>query len=308
MSHVTIAASANAFTQLFNAVRNNFSVPASDNGSFGPFTWSYSIKIHLENGSIQLNNDGTVEITNLDVVFDTLQFSLCFDFPGFCVGGFCIVPDPWNGCLVGLPQICIGGPVCLPLDLSGLVSKITDVKASLLAKYFVDPGRLASWTDLDAEVNGKPNQWQIYIDPTLVLVDPIDLPATIENIFDNAVNKIIDDFINNVTGGLPPGIKEAIAALLNAARSVLIDLVNTALEIGGSITDFIQNLLDNIFNLLGFIETAVADYFASQYPIWHFEDPYPMLTGGPLIPVKIPIRNLTATVNTQEMVVLADVG
>ena len=57
------------------------------------------------------------------------------------------------------------------------------------------------------------------------------------------------------------------------------------------------------------IETAVADYLASKYPIYQFEDPYPILPqNGLLIPVKIPLRNLTATVNTNEMIVLADVG
>jgi len=42
---------------------------------------------------------------------------------------------------VGIPKICIGGPICVPIDLSGLVSEITDVRASLLAKYYIDPAR-----------------------------------------------------------------------------------------------------------------------------------------------------------------------
>ena len=54
MNHVTIAASEKAFEQLFKAVRNNFSISKSDSGNFGPFSASYSIKLHLDGGSIQL--------------------------------------------------------------------------------------------------------------------------------------------------------------------------------------------------------------------------------------------------------------
>jgi hypothetical protein len=65
------------------------------------------------------------------------------------------------------------------------------------------------------------------------------------------------------------------------------------------------------FDLLGDLETAIADYFASKYPIWPFEDPYPVSDGGSglnPIPIKIPIRNLTASIDSNEMVVRADVG
>ena len=40
--------------------------------------------------------------------------------------------------------------------LFGLVTEINEIRARLDARYFVDPGRLATWSDLDAEFNGKP--------------------------------------------------------------------------------------------------------------------------------------------------------
>ncbi len=302
MSHVTIAASEKAFEQLFKAVRDNFTVSKSDSGNFGPFSASYSIKLHLDGGSIQLNNDGTIEIKTVDVVFDILKVQICFDLPGFCIGGWCIVPDPWNGCLVSVPGFCIGGPICIPLDLSGLVSEINDIKAHLNPKYFVDPARLPTWSDLDAEFAGKPNKWQIYIDPDWVSVDPIDIPATIGNIVENVLKDAINDLFPS---WLPGWAKDLIWAFLGP----LLDLVKSILGFLDNFEDFLQDLLGNTFDILGFIETAVADYFANKYPIYEFEDPYPLLPqSGPLIPVKIPLRNLTATVNTNEMIVLADVG
>jgi hypothetical protein len=302
MSHLTIAASEKAFVQLFNALRDNFTFSKSDSGTFGPFSASYSIAIHLEGGTVQLNNDNTIEIKVVDVVFDTLTLTVCFNLPGFCIPGFCIIPDPWDGCLVGWDGICIGGPICIPLNLSGLVSEISVIQARLLAKYFIDPGRLPAWSDLDAEFNGKPNKWQIFIDPVFISVDPIDIPATVSNIIENFIEDAIEDM-------LPDWLPGWAVDLVFAALGPILDIVKTALGIVDDLEDFIQDLLGSNFDLLGIIETAVADYFASKNPIYEFEDPYPMLpASGGLIPVKIPIRNLTAVVNTDEMVVQADVG
>lgn len=302
MNQITLAASANAFEQLFKVMRDNFNFAKSDSGTFGPFSASYSVKLHLAGGTLQLNDDGTIQIQDVDIVFDTLKVEVCFDLPGFCIGGWCIVPDPWNGCLVSVPGFCIGGPICAPLDLSGLVSEISDIKASLKAKYFVDPGRLVTWTDLDAEFNNKSNKWQIFIDPAWVNVEPIDIPDTVENLIEN----IIKDAVNNLfPSWLPDWAKNLIWDFLGP----ILDLVKGILGIVGSIADFIQNLLDNSFNLLALIETAVADYLANKYPIYEFEDPYPVLpSSGGLIPVKIPIRDLTSTVNSKEMIVVANVG
>src|SRR5260370_25904420 len=157
MSHITIAASANAFGQLFKAVRDHFTFAKSDSRTFGPFSASYSVALHLAGGTIQLNEDNTIEVQDMDIVFDTLKLTLCFNLPGFCIPSFCIVPDPWNGCLVGFPGFCIGGPICAPLDLSGFVFELSDVKANLLAKYFVDSARDPSLSDLNTRFNANSN-------------------------------------------------------------------------------------------------------------------------------------------------------
>jgi len=88
----------------------------------------------------------------------------------------------------------------------------------------------------------------------------------------------------------------------------VVDIVKAVLDVFDSVEDFLQDLIGEQLDLLGQIETAVADYFANKNPIWKFEDPYPILTGGPLIPVKIPLRNLKADVNSKEMIVTGDIG
>lgn len=302
MSHITIAASARAFKALFNEVEKNFSFSKSDSASFGPFSASYSVGVKLSGGNLTLNTDNTMELQDVDIIFNPLDFKLCLDLPGFCIPSFCIVPDPWNGCLVGFPGFCIGGPVCVDLNLSGLTSQITDLKASLLPKYYVDPARQPGWTDLDAELNGHSNQWQIYIDPVWVNISPIDVPATIDNILTNA----IENAINNLFPSWLPGWA---VDIIMAFLGPLTDLIAGLLGITTSIAEWLSNLLGNVFGLLGILETAIADYFASKYPLFPFEDPFPILqAAGGLIPVKIPIRNLTASINSSEMIVRADVG
>lgn len=301
MSHITVAASANAFVQLFNKIRDKLKLSKSDSASFGPFSASYSVAMHLEGGTVQLNANDTVEVKHLKIVWDTLKVQVCFNLPGFCIGGWCIIPDPWNGCLVGVPKICIGGPICVPVDLSGLVSEVNDLKANLKAVHFVDPARPSGVTDLDAELAGHSNKWRIFLNPVFVHVDPIDIPATIAN--------VIEDIVKNAIESMFPVLPGFIVDALLAAIGPILDLFKGLLGIVGDINDWLTDLLMNGFDLLGFIETAITDYFASQTPIYEFEDPYPILDATPaLIPVKIPIRNLASHVNSKEMTVTADVG
>jgi hypothetical protein len=301
MSHITIAASSNAFVQLFNKLRDGFSFAQSDSKSFGPFSASYSVALHLEGGTLTLNDDDTIDVKHLKLVWDTLSVQVCFNLPGFCIGGWCIIPDPWNGCLVGVPKVCIGGPICVPLDLSGLVSEVNQLKARLKAVYVIDPARTASETDLDAEFAGHPNKWRIFVDPVFLHVDPVDLPATVANLIENIVREAIEAMFPVVPGFI-------VDALLAAIGPVL-DLVKGLLGIVGDVEDWLSDLLMSGFDLLGLLETSLADFFAARNAIYEFEDPYPVLDGTPLlIPVKIPIRNLESHVNSKEMTVTADVG
>jgi hypothetical protein len=300
MSDLTVAASASTFAEMFYLLRDNFTYKTHGGGAFGPFTATYVVALHLENGTIQLNDDGTIEIDDLDVVWDTLTVEVCFSFPGFTIPGFCIIPDPWDGCLFGIPDIHIGGPICIPLDLSGIVSKISTVRAHLETKYFVDPARTAGLTDLQAEFAGTPNKWQVFIAPDFIDVEPIDIPASLGNLFEN----LVEDAIRNLLPGwLPDWAKDVLLALL----SPVVDIIKAVFDVFDSIEDFLKNLLGEQLDLFGQVETAFAQYFASQYPL-EFEDPYPILTDAPLIPVKIPLRNLEVGINSKEMIITGDIG
>ena len=103
---------------------------------------------------------------------------------------------------------------------------------------------------------------------------------------------------------LPGSLKDLLMALLQP----VVDIVQAIMGVFDSAEDFLQDLLGEKLDFLGLIETAVADYFANEYPIWQPEDPFAILTDGPLIPVKIPLRNLKADVNSKEMIITGDIG
>lgn len=301
MSDLILAVSAKAATQLFNQVRNTFTFSKSGSGSWGPFSASYSIALHLSGGTFTLNNNNTVEIQNLEIVWDTLSAQVCFNLPQVCVGGWCIVPTPW-GCAVRLPKLCTPGSLCIGPDLIGIVdSKVEEIDAGVVTKYFVSPQRTPGQSDLDAEFAGYSNQWQIYLNPTYVLVDPIDFGPTIDNIIEQALN----DALASALSFLPSWAVDLIMDILGPVLQLIAD----AIGIVGDIGEWFQSLFNNLFGIPALIETAIAQYFANEYPIWSFEDPYPILpSSGGLIPVKIPIRNLQLTIDSAEMVAQANIG
>ena len=81
MPHLRVAASEAAFKKLFDKVVEKFVLEKADSKDLGPFTAGYDIKIHLENGSVDLRPDGTVQVKELDIKWDRLNLSLGIDIP-----------------------------------------------------------------------------------------------------------------------------------------------------------------------------------------------------------------------------------
>lgn len=303
MSHITVATSENAFEKLFGALRDSFTFSDSNSDSFGPFSASYSVAMHLEDGDVDLQNGNKVSIKELDIKWDTLQAGVGFDIPEMCVGGWCIVPTPW-GCALHFPKICVfsaNPDIGINLDLSGVITSEISAVASPVVKYRIDPGRTPSMTDIDAEYSGVPNMWQVYIDPDTVDIDLFDMSDIVGDLLENAVKSAIDGLL----WFLPDFAKDLIWAILGP----VIDLIRAILDLPDDIAEWFSNLLGVSLGLFNAITTFIADYFAKKHPIYEFEDPYPILpASGILIPVKIPIKGLTVKVNDVEMVLNANVG
>jgi len=314
MAHLTIAASEKVFTGLFEAVRDNFLLESSDSRDFGPFTASYYLKAHLEDGSVDLRADNTVQIKELDIKWDKLDLTLGIDIPEICVGGFCIIPNPFGGCILRAPRVCIFSDdpdISLTLPLGGLITSEISVTASLLLKYAINPDRPPGMNDWDAQ-DADPslaNHWQLFIDPQFIDVDIFDIADMVGDLLKNAVDAAVD----NLLGFLPGWARDLVKAIIGSA----IDLVRAILDIGDDIQEWISDLLNVSFGILDFILQLIADYLANKSPIQLIEDPYPILPaadnpnpGAPakIVPVKIPIRDLTVYNDDKEMVLQGNVG
>jgi hypothetical protein len=312
MPHLTVAANEKAFITLFNAIRDEFVFEDSGSASLGGLTASYHIKFHLANGSVDLRSDNTVQVKELDIKWDILDLSLAFDIPEQCFGGFCIIPTPF-GCALEFPEVCLfsdNPDISVTLPLGGITSEAS-LTGSLVTKYFVNPDRPAGMNAWDAQDATPPlyNKWQIFLVPEFVDVDPIDVADTVGDLLEAAVNAVVDDLLSF----LPDFIKDLIKAALGSA----IDILRLVLDIPDDIQEFIENLLNVSLGLVNIVAQVIIDYLAKDNPLAELEDPFPILdqtenpNGAPppsLVPVKIPIRDLTVSNNDVEMVLQANVG
>ncbi len=304
MAHINLAASEKAFKGLFENLRDSLAVSTSDSGSFGPFTASYSAGIRLEGGSIDLKDSpDEVHISELDVVIDPLTLTLGIDLPEICVGGWCIIPSPFGGCWVRLPEICIfsaNPDITIPLDLSGIITSEISGAFDIDASYFTNPAH-AGMSDHQAFFSGNQHEWQFFLDPIWIDFDLIDISDTVGNILDSAIEFAIDGLL----GWLPGWVRDALSWLLGG----IVDVVRGLLDIVDDIDEWLSDLLGVSFGLFDFILTWVADELAKNFPIFKFEDPYPILAPAPgQIPVLVPVLNVDVDIDETELIISGDIG
>ncbi|MGC1511090.1 hypothetical protein [Ketobacter sp.] len=304
MAHLTVASSENAVIKLFEGIRDNFSVDQSDSADFGPFTAGYEVAFHLEGGDVDLQSDNSIVVSELDIKWDKLRVFAGIDIPELCIGGFCIIPNPFGGCLVRAPRICIfddDPDIGIDLNLNGLLTSEISLAAKPVLKYYVNPARPPAMNWLDAEDAGLANHWQLFIDPEWVDIDVFDWSDIVGDLLEDALDNAIDGLLFF----LPGWAKDLIRAILGP----VIDLVRAILDIGDDIDEWLSDLLGVSLGLFDLILTLVADHFAKQYPLLEIEDPFPVIPyQAGLIPVKLPIETLAVTITDDEMILTADVG
>jgi hypothetical protein len=155
--------------------------------------------------------------------------------------------------------------------------------------------------DIRYSTASTPHEWQIFLDPESIQIDPIDFADSAGDILENALKSAVEGLF----GWLPGWAKDILFGIIGGVT----DLIRDILDIGDDFREWLGDLLNTSFDVLSFVASFLADYFANQHPIYEIEDPYPMLpASGGLIPVRIPVRDLSAVVNDVEMVVQANVG
>lgn len=285
---VTAAISEKAFVKVFDAVVKGFKFKLNGTGSFGPFSVTYAVEAHLAGGTIDLRNNGSVLISELDIKWDTLSLDIGFDIPKVCTPGFCLIGIPFDGCAVYIDPQCIfedNPDFHIPINLGGLLT--SEVTVTAIPKVFYGVG------------SGVPNRWQIAMVPTLPIdLDIIDIADTAGDLFHNLIVNAID----NLMSGFPQWAKDLVDWVLGGVE----DIIRTVLDIPDDIGEWLLDMIGNLGIFQALID-ALSEYIAIT--LFEVEDPCTILPAdGPLIPVKLPIEFLGITVNTSEMVVEGDVG
>ena len=323
MAHLTVAASEPAFKTMFDLLVKSIGWEKSDSASFGPFTAGYHIKGQLDGRSVDLRADNTIQIKELDIKWDILEVSLGLNIPKLCVGGGCI-NMPWPIPDICLPEVCVFSDdpdVSISLDLASFVAQEVSFTASLVARYYDAslPAPIIDPCDMLRDVLSNAglieplpthNQWHIFIDPQTVDIDLFDFPDIVGDLVENALT---DAIVAIIPGGW---VRDLILALIGGVA----DLIRFILDIPDEIDEWLSDLFNVSFGLFDFLVTLVLDVFGHCVPIQRIDDPFTILEeevstsvrldGTPvtLVPVKVPIRNLSVLVNDLEMIVQADAG
>lgn len=308
MADLNLAISERVAQRLFERVRDEIAVSHSDSGDFGPFSVSYEVGARLENGSIEFQSNGTVLIKELDIVYDPLKLTFGIDIPTVTVGGFCIIPNPFGGCILRAPRVRFfsGDPdISIPIDLGGVITTEVSASCSAELRYFNNPANagMSPWV---ADATDNANEWQLFLEPGYIDIDFIDIADTVGNLIDALVDAAVDGLL----GFLPGWARDLVKAILGGFT----DLIRAILDIGDDIEEWLSNLLGVSFGLFDFIAHMVLEYFTDRYSVFQFKDPFPMLpaTAGPggssLVPVLVPVLQPAVTVDDDELVISASVG
>lgn len=297
------AISANAFERIFTAVVKEFRFLKSGTDNYGSFSVNYDVVAHLEGGSVEMKDDGTIVIKELNVKWDKFKLNIGIDIPEFYVGGgeVCVMP-PYPSCnvpIVGCKK-CVTLPsysffsdspdITVPVDLSGLITSELVFNARLETFYGIG--------------SGTPNRWQIAFVPTL----PSDLYITniadsVGDLFKSRVRRAIDDLLSSSKA--PESAIKRISEILGGIDNIIRNIINIPDDIGKWFIDMIQHigivrsLLNDLYDYLTFKILAAFE----------IEDPFQVLKPDSImIPVKIPIEFIRVSVNSHEITIEGDVG
>lgn len=292
---LTVAISETTFNKIYGALLEGFKFTASSPGSgSGIFSVGYTVSAHLDNGMVDLRDNGSILISELDVKWDTLQLNIGIDIPTQTIGGFCLVPNPFGGCLIRAPSIDIfeaKPDIFLPINLGGLIT--SEITLSAIPKIFYGVGL------------GIPDRWQLTLVPTLPIdLDIIDIADSVGDLFHNLIVNAIVSLLSSL--GLPDWAISFIDTVLGGIEGI----IRNILDIGDDLGEFVMSLISDADIFQDFIDT-MAQFIALT--ILELKDPLEVLEGNsaiPLIPVKLPIEFLDVRINSNgnELILEGDVG
>jgi hypothetical protein len=337
MPNVTIAASVAALNTTLGdlAAKINAMPPFSKTGTIGPLSASFKLGFVVSNlaNAISLTANG-VNINNLEITYNPLVLTLSIALPTIEIGGEKI----FGITLPGITIIPPGSSIDVPVDLSGIFAgsytgefAITPTKQVLNAKGSLTTHQAHLTQDTTDEIlddfeqivsskipflpsatvksianifvpyvkGNLADKWLFHLNVVTSDLQLIDVGDTTIDILDK-----ITDFILSALH-FPSWLKGVVEKLLQP----VFNLIGQALDIGNDITIWLSNLFQTSFGLFNVLETFLANVIFAMWPVFKFEDPYPMIedTSG-LIAVLVPVENVSVAISApREVVISADI-
>jgi hypothetical protein len=307
MADLTIAVSEAVCAKTLEVVVANFGFDVSDQADFGAFRVGYDGRLVLKGGSLELRDDGTIRLRELDARWDKLDFSLAVKLPEISFGGG-LVEVPLGSILVpGTGVFSSGKTVTFTVHLAPFVKHELSLVGSPLIQHFrpgVTPiGKHCQDLHTALDIDDTKQQWRVFCDPQTIDFDLFDFADTVGDLFEEAFTGALD-------AALPRGL---LHDLILAGIGSIADLLRTLLDIPDDISEWLSDLFNVSLGVFNLILQFVADFFGKCISFFQLDDPYPMFPktvekGVELPDVTVPLEHLTATVSDVELVVTADIG
>lgn len=305
---LTIAVSEDSFAETFAAFRDTFEFTATDTVEEEALTAGYEVDIELRDGSVDLRSPDEIRVEELEVFFRTLRAFAGVDIEPVPIGGFCIIPRAFrDGCAVRAPskRLFTDDPdIGIELDLGDFLTSEATFTARPTVEYAENHPPSVSYLDAQEASPPTVNEWEMHVDPDEVDVDLIDVADT--DAVERLVEGAIADEIDRILRPVPPILREIAERLLRP----VIDLFREVIGLVDDIQEWLSDLLGVTLGLFNTIAEAVADLLLTE-PLFTIEDPYPVIdapASSPLIPVKVPITDLSVSVSDTELVVTSEIG
>ncbi|HEY5159575.1 MAG TPA: hypothetical protein VII83_00760 [Gaiellaceae bacterium] len=310
MTDFTVAVSSDVVEEAFADIVEDFSADFGGDSGSGVVQLHYEVAFHFRNDTavkprITLNDDNTLSVSNLKVLWDKLDVTIGIDLPTWTIGGFCIIPDLVHkgGCNLRAPTVTLFGAnpdiTLPPLKLDGFINSEITINTSVATAHVTNANRTSGESDYDAHVNQHANEWQLKIHPRHVNVLPIEI--------DDSVAAVFKAEFSQALNSLPAPVRDMILAIFGGVEW----LIEHILGIVGEISDWLVQQLSVPHGLLDAIETKIIDHFEEKFTRTLTEDPRLLMKPDPaksLGPLMLPIAALSLTINSHEIVAEGKVG
>jgi hypothetical protein len=270
MADLTIAVSEAVCAKTLEVVVANFGFDVSDQADFGAFRVGYDGRLFLKGGSLELRDDGTIRLRELDARWDKLDFSLAVKLPEISFGGR-LVEVPLGSILVPGTGVFSGGKtVTFTVHLAPFVKHELSLVGSPLIQHFkpgVTPiGKHCQDLHTALDIDDTKQQWRVFCDPQTIDFDLFDFADTVGDLFEEAFTGALD-------AALPRGL---LHDLILAGIGSIADVLRTLLDIPDDISEWLSDLFNVSLGVFNLLLQFVADFFGKCISFFQLDDPYPM--------------------------------